>query len=133
MKRLLLGLMVLMTAGTASAEWTAMGSAGDDFIKYVDRVTIQRSGNFVKIWDLSDFKTVQKSAFAVGNSYFSSKTQREFDCKEKRFRALVLTWFDGQMGNGKVVYSSSETNVKWSPIESGSIGEAMFMIACGKK
>ena len=65
MKRLLLGLMLLMTAGAASAEWTRAGS-NDDFIYYVDRATIRPNGNFVKMWLLYDFKTVRTS---VGHSY----------------------------------------------------------------
>ena len=41
MKRLLLGLMLLVTAGAVSAEWTAV-SEDDEFIHYVDRTTIRR-------------------------------------------------------------------------------------------
>ena len=67
MKRLLLGLMLLMTAGAASAEWTQSGDT-DPFIHYVDRATIRRNGNLVKMWDLADFKTVQKDA--AGNFFF---------------------------------------------------------------
>ena len=129
MKRLLLGLMVLMTAGTASAEWTQSGG-NDQFIHYVDRATIRRNGNLVKMWDLADFKTVQKSA--AGESYLSNKIQTEYDCKEEKSRSLAFTWFSGKMGSGKVVYSDSFPG-KWSPISPGSVGEALWKIACGKK
>ena len=129
MKRLLLGLMLAMTASAASAEWTiAVGH--DDFILYVDRATIRRNGNLVKMWDLFDYKTVQKSA---GDAYLTQKSQREYDCKEEKERILAFSWFDGQMGNGKVVFSLSETSMKWSPIEPGSVGETLWKIACGKK
>ena len=39
MKRLLLGLMLLVTATAASAEWTIAGGS-DEFIQYVDIVLI---------------------------------------------------------------------------------------------
>ena len=65
-------------------------------------------------------------------SYLSSKTQWEFDCKEEKLRILALTWFSGQMGSGKVVFSGSETG-KGEPIQPGSIAESLWKIACGKK
>ncbi len=129
MKRLLLGLMLLMTATVAMAEWTGVGE-NDDSIQYVDRATIRRNGNLVKMWDLRDFKTVQTDS---GDSFLSSKAQNEYDCKEERSRILAFSWFSGQMGNGNVVYSNSETSMKWSPIGPGSIGEIKWKVACGKK
>ena len=129
MKRLLMGLMLAMTAGAASAEWTAAGDS-DEFIQYVDRATIRRNGNLVKMWDLKDYKTVQKSA--AGKSYLSDKGQEEYDCKEEKRRILAFAWFEGQMGNGKVVYSDSDPG-KWTPIGPGSIGETLWKIACGKQ
>ena len=131
MKRLLMGLMLLVTAGAANAGWTIVGDTGDDgdaFIQYVDRATIRRNGNFVKMWDLKNYKTVQTNA---GYSYLLSMTQREFDCKEEKLRILALTWFSGQMGNGNPVYSGSDPE-KWSPVYPGSIGESTWKIACGK-
>ena len=72
LKRLLLGLMLLMIATAASAEWTiAGGNATAD--SYVDRATIRRNGNFVKMWNLMDYKTVKKSV--AGKSYLSEKQQ----------------------------------------------------------
>jgi hypothetical protein len=129
MKRLLMGLMLLVTATAASAEWTRVDS-NDQLISYVDRATIRRNGNFVKMWNLMDYKTVRTLA---GISYLSSKTQQEYDCKEEKVRILAFTWFAGKMGNGKVVYWDSDTGGKWSPIEPGSINETLWKIACGKQ
>ena len=129
MKRLLLGLMLLVTAGAASAEWTRSGES-DNYIHYVDRATIRRNGNLVKMWSLADYKTVQKAA--GGESYLSDKVQQEYDCKEEKLRILAFTWFDGQMGNGKVVVSDYDPD-KWIPIQPDSVGETKWKIACGKK
>ena len=130
MKRLLMGLMLLVTAGAASAEWTIAGDT-EVFIQYVDRATIRRNGNLVKMWGLSDFKTVQKSA--AGKSYLSNKQQWEFDCKEEKRRTLAFTLFSGKMGNGNVVYSDDDVGGKWIPIQPESIDEIRWEIACGKK
>jgi hypothetical protein len=130
MKQLLLGLMLLMTAGAASAEWTLVGS-NDVFIQYVDRATIRRDGSLVKMWDLKDYKTVRKSA--TGKSYLSDKGQEEYDCKEEKSRILAFTWFDGKMGSGEVVYTDGDAGGKWLPIEPESAGTIVWKIACGKK
>ena len=119
-----------MTATAASAEWTRV-DGNDDFIQYVDRATIRRNGNFVKMWSLADNETVQTDA--DGDSYLSSKSQQEYDCKEEKKRLLAFTWFDGKMGNGKVVYFNGNARGEWSPIAPGSIGEILWKIACGKR
>ena len=129
MKQLLMGLMLLVTAVSASAEWTAAGDS-DEFIQYVDRATIRRNGNFVKMSSLTDFKTVQKSA--AGKSYLSEKQQAEYDCKEKKKRYFGLALYAGKMGSGKAVFSTSETSMTWFPIGRGGIGETQWKIACGK-
>jgi hypothetical protein len=128
-KRLLIGLMLLVTATAASAEWARVDD-NDDFIQYVDRATIRRNGYFVKMWGLQDYKTVQKLA---DDSYLASKEQREYDCKEERTRLLAFLWFSGQMGSGKVVLSNSDTSMKWDPVVPGSVGEILWKVACGKK
>ena len=128
MKRLLMGLMLLVTATAASAEWTIAGLSDID-IRYVDRATIRRNGNFVKMWDLSDYKAVQTNA---GYSYLSSKTQWEFDCKEERLRVLAFSWYSGQMGHGIGIFSNSDTQ-KWEPSTPESMGEILGKIECGKQ
>ena len=128
MKRLLMGLLLVVTAGAASAEWT-LEDFSVELIQYVDRASIRRNGNLVKMWGLSDFKRVQTVS---GYSYLSEKTELEIDCKEVRLRMVAFTWFAEQMGNGKVVYANSDPR-KWSPIQPGSVRETQWKIACGKK
>ena len=129
MKRLMAGLMLLATAGAAMAEWTDVGES-DTYIQYVDRATIRRNGNLVKMWDLKDYKTVQTFS---GHSFLSDKGQSEYDCKEEKMRGVAFTWFDGKMGSGKVVFNNGNVKDEWSPIAPGSIGELLWKIACRKK
>ena len=128
MKRLLLGLMLLVTATAASAEWTVAGET-DNFIQYVDRATIRRNGNYVKMWDLLDYERVKVIG---GKSDLSQRTQKEYDCKEEKKRILALTSFSGQMGNGTINYDDSNTG-KWSPVAPGTVNEILWKIACGKQ
>ena len=122
--------LVMLIASPAWAEWTPIDN-NDEFTSYVDRATIRRNGNFVKMWNMQDFKTVRKSA--SNDSYLSSKAQWEYDCKEERKRMLAFYWFSGQMGSGTVVYSDSDLENKWSPISPYSLGETIWKVACGKK
>ena len=122
--------LVMLIASPAWAEWTLIGS-NDEFTQYIDIATIRRNGNFVKIWSLPDNKRVITSP-SSGISYLSEKSYWEYDCKEGRSRVLAFTWFSGQMGNGTVVYSNSETSMKWFPVQPGSMGETLGKIACGK-
>lgn len=92
MKKLLMGLMLLMTATAAIAEWTAVNE-DDQFVDYLDRATIRRNGNFVKMWILNDYKKVDVSG---GKSNLSHRSQQEYDCKEERMRTLAITTFSGR-------------------------------------
>ena len=127
MKRLLLGLMLLVTAGAASAEWT-LEDFSVELIQYVDRATIRRNGNLVKMWEMSDYNTVQT---AYGISFLSGRTQWEFDCNEETIRRLAFSLFNGKMSAGTNVSSNSDGG-KWLPIQPGSVAETLWKIACGK-
>ena len=123
-----MGLLLLLVSGAASAEWT-YADESDDSITYVDRTTIRRNGNFVKMWRLADYK---KAEVVEGKSDLSSRAQDEYDCAEERMRRLALTAFSGQMGSGAVNYTDSDTQ-KWAPVAPRSIREILWKIACGKK
>ena len=123
-KKLLMGLMLLMTATAASAAWTLVGP-NDDITLYVDRATIRRNGNFVKMWILFDYNKVDVT-------HQSSRSQDEFDCKGEKMHALAITSFSGQMLSGTVTYTNNTTG-DWTPVAPESMGETMWKIACGKK
>ena len=128
MKRLLMGLMLLVTATAASAEWTIAGG-NDSSIVYVDRATIRRNENLVKMWSLDDLK---KAEVSNGKSTLSARSQSEYDCVEEKVRYLAFTTFSGQMANGTITYTDSDTG-KWTPVPPGSINATLWKIACGKK
>ena len=128
MKKLLMGLLMLLVSGAAVAEWTIV-DVDDELALFVDRTTIRRNGNFVKMWSLIDYK---KAKVFEGTSDLSERSQYEYDCKEERMRRLALTTFSGQMGSGAVTYTNSDTG-NWVPVAPGSVAEAHWKIACGKK
>ena len=133
-KAYLLGFWVLITVsalggGPAHAEWELM--SGDDSSKltvYVDRTTIQRSGNLVKMWQMFDYQTVQTVA---GDSLLSFQRLNEYDCAGERSRLLAYTWFSSNMGRGRVVYKTTEAQ-PWASIALRSIDQTLWKVACSQ-
>lgn len=112
------------------AEWTKVEWSHEDggLTLYVDYTTIRKEGSKVRMLSLTDFEIKEKDK----TDLFSSRTQDEFDCSEKKMRQLFYALYSGSMGGGKMEHSNSE-HLKWMPVEPGSMGEAMWEIACGKK
>ncbi|HSQ92414.1 MAG TPA: surface-adhesin E family protein [Nitrospiraceae bacterium] len=126
---LLIALLVL-SREQVHAEWMLV--SGDDaagLAVYVDPGTIRQKGNLAKMWQLYDYKTVQRVA---GDSLLSMKRFNEYDCTEARTRTLGYTWFSGHMGSGNVVYSTTEVQ-PWELVVSRSINHTLWKTACGKK
>ena len=121
---------LLLNPGPLYAEWELV--SGDDSSKltvYVDRETIRRQGNLVKMWQLYDYKTVQTVA---GDSLLSFQRHNEYNCAEPRSRMLAYTWFSSNMGRGRVVYKTAEEQ-QWERIKPGSIDQTLWKVACNKQ
>ena len=128
---LLITLLVL-NSGSVHAEWVAVEKNNElagIMTVYVDPDTIRRKGNLVKMWQLYDYKTIQTVA---GDSLLSIKRYNEYDCTEERTRMLAYTWFSGNMGSGKVVYSTPDEQ-QWEPVIPRSINRTLWKVACSKK
>jgi len=122
--------LLVLSSAPAYAEWVEVGGPDDGtYTHYADPTTIRRNGTLVKMWLLEDYKTIQT---VDGKSFLSDKVQREYDCAEEQQRLLAFYWFSGQMGSGAVVYSNTDPS-KWAPVMPGSVGQALWKTACGKK
>ena len=126
MKRLFLVIALLLYSGPAYSEWVALVVSEEGTV-YVDRDTLRRKGQLVKLWYLFDFNIART---VRGDSNLSSKLQIEFDCAEERMRKLASTYFSGNMGSGKANYTISDPS-KWAPVQPASTGEALWKVACG--
>lgn len=117
--------LLALSSGPSYAEW--MFVRGDDeagMTLYVDPHTIQRTGDLVKMWHLSDRKTVEP--------YGSIKSQREYDCAAARHRLLSASIFSEHMGHGEV-RSDNIKEGQWIPVGPESSSHALWKIACGEK
>ncbi len=98
---------------------------------YVDPDTIQREGNLVTIWQLTDFKWMQRSARGPAR-FLSTKTHKQLDCRKKLVRLLAYTEFSLQMGTGIRVDGYVDRD-RWLPVEPESINDALWQLACGQE
>ena len=130
MSKLLLLLMLVFISSSVMAEWTALKWNHEDggLTLYVDYTTIRKEGDRVRMLSLADFEVVEKNEVDL----FSSRAQNEYDCKEKKIRQLFYSLYSGSMGKGKMEHSNSE-HLKWMPVQPGSMEDAMWTVACGKK
>ena len=119
------------SAATAAAKWEEVGShtahGGMDI--YSDRVTMRRSGDLVKLWEMWDFKTPQviggKRVLSVQNHY-------EYDCKGARRRMLSTAGFSGHMGKALVVDTGTQPG-PWESVAPDTYQGELRKIACAKK
>ncbi|MEI6067967.1 MAG: surface-adhesin E family protein [Methylococcaceae bacterium] len=131
MKKLIPMLLLVGMSTNVFAEWTNIGGNDNQGMNaYVDITTIRKHGNLVKIWYLTDYK---KNQTFQELKYLSSKSQREYDCKEEQSRGVAFSWFSGNMGDGGVVYSGGTEGRQWEPVQPESVGETLFKVACGIK
>ena len=126
----LLLMFLMLNSQTAYAEWVLVSGDDEAGLKvYVDPATLRRNGSLAKMWQLYDYKTVQTVA---GDSLLSIKRFNEYDCAEERTRMLGYTWFSGNMGNGNVVYSTTE-QLPWELAVPRTINRTLWKVACDKK
>ena len=129
-KRLLLGLMLLMTATTASAEWVKVGVSDKYNNVYFDIATLSRDGNLAELSSLLDYAVTQDQG---GNAFRSLDTRFQFDCKRKHWvRVLYDSKHSDAMGGGLVVARRTSKS-KWSsfPPDSNSNMGILEKVACG--
>ena len=130
MNKLLLTLMLTLLSTSAMAEWTwVVEDAGIGITVYVDRTSISKAGNMVKMLSLVDFKAVQGKA---KYKFLSQKEQGEYDCKDEKIRILTISRSSKNLGAGEAVLSDSVPS-KWVPVAPRSANEVLWEIACGKQ
>jgi hypothetical protein len=124
MQRLAFLLLVLVPAPVWGG-WKAVDESGAQ-TTYADADSIARSGDASRMWWLLDYASFQRM---VEVGYFSQKTRTEFDCVQRRTRMLELSLRAEHMGEGKAIYSD-DTPRDWEPVETGSVTEKLWKIAC---
>ena len=126
MNKFLLMLALISTA--AYGEWTKTGIGVDSSI-YVDKGTMKRSGDLIRITYLQNFSLGTTSDDGK-MTYKSSRTVEEFNCKKGESRTASFEWFSDVMGGGKQVYRDVHTYPFEKVDEESLVGSVMRGV-CG--
>lgn len=107
----------------ASAEWVVVSDT-TTATTYADPDAITLSGQSVKLWTLTDYKTSQRGDM-------SAKGQHEYDCEGQRWRLLYVSFHPDSMGRGEASFTSNKVQA-WMPMPPGSDAEILWKSACLK-
>jgi hypothetical protein len=111
------------------AEWITLGR-NENFRAYLDQRSVQRNGDFARVYQLTDFVTAQ---WVDGRTVISSiRALVEYDCAQPRARTLTLEAYSEQMGEGRLVASERNPDAEWEDATPGRTGENVWRLVCGK-
>jgi hypothetical protein len=117
--------MLLAATTQADADWRRAGDSANATF-YLNEDTIRSDGSMTRMWNITDYRELQTWE---GYSFFSSKSQSEYDCEQRRVRIITEQGFTGHMAQGKPTYQIDEPR-PWQPILPGTTGEVRFRVAC---
>jgi surface-adhesin protein E len=105
-------------------------STNDRFVTYAAPSTIRKTGTTVKMWSMIDSMDIQGTP--SDRRHFSWIDDWEYDCQVKRLRPLEFREYSGKMGTGENVFSQTSVEFMMA-VKPGSVGEALWKIACRKE
>ena len=126
MRKLLIGLALSLASASAQAQWVLVDGLDNSDKTYADPSTKRRTGNIVRMWDLSDYAMPK---IAGGKPYLSDRVYRQYDCDERSSQLLQLTVFPGRMATGDSMGNYYKPNDKVF-IAPGTVAEALLNFAC---
>ena len=126
MKRLLATTLLSLVCFVAHAEWVLVTTGADDNNYYSDPTTKRRTGNVVRIWELTEYK---KSGVFEGKTYNSDRTYWQYDCSEGTRQYLQSNAFSGKMATGELVGSSTRSGAKFF-VPPRTVANTMLEFAC---
>lgn len=127
MKKILFGIcvsLVLCASPSLAADWVPIVES-ENVVMYLmldPAYIILHSTNKPKAWVMTDIKTKDRD-------YDSSLVLEEYDCVEKKVRALSRLRYRGHMGEDGIVWSSSLAG-DWNYLIPGTIGYKVSLVVC---
>lgn len=125
MKKCLLLLFLLMIVTAAQAEWIAVDFAaqqGKDH--YFDPETLQKNGQFRKVWILTSYDEKQSGG------YHAVKSLYEFDCPNSKARSVTMLLYPDKKASAAVIGAHHEESRSWFSFTSNSIFQYIAEIIC---
>ncbi len=109
----------------ASSNWIFVDrtSTGSSF--FVDRNSIQKSGDSRTYWTLRNF-TERDSV----DGALSSKVQRTVNCRTREIIIRHIMLYDDLNNDGKLILSGPSANSKWEPIAPDTLNWTLMEFVC---
>lgn len=128
MKKLILA--CLFVVQTVQAAWVDIGLSSGTTNFFVDFDTLQRTNNIIRVWTKHEYKSPRLTA-VPNQTYLSESFYTEFDCKERKFRALSSNTYAESQLRGEIIASNSTPN-PWNFAPPDTIANSMLTIVCRK-
>lgn len=125
----LIFLILNATGAHAQLDSVARSTDGND-IYYVERSSIRREGNVLKLWMFSDKR--EPEVATNRRIYFSTKAYTFFNCRNSTYRFDALIGYSKNMWQGDVVINDQKNpDPTWYQVVPGSSLAVIFRYACG--
>jgi hypothetical protein len=121
---LVAALAAALLPGLVWANWAKVGES-ELATLYMDRSSIQREENVVRVWEIQDLKV------ADGDGVRSRRYLNEYDCKYQMYRISNLTSYAGPMLTGQKLFDL-EAKGLWRKVGGLSPFTLSFVIHCGR-
>jgi|GEM_PF-1633184 len=125
MKKCLSVFLLLILVVPVQAKWIAVDSAAKHGeVHYFDPETLQRDGQFRKVWVLSSYDEKQKGG------YHSVKTLYEFDCTHSKVRSITMLLYPDKKASDTVIGAHHEESQDWFGFLSRSVFKYIAETIC---
>jgi hypothetical protein len=107
--------------------WANLAKVGESELAtlYMDRSTIQREENVVRVWEIQDLKAPDADGVR------SRRYMNEYDCKYQMYRISSMTSYSGPMLTGQKLFDV-DTKGLWRKVGGLSPFTLSFVIHCGR-
>ncbi|OUV99800.1 MAG: hypothetical protein CBD16_07530 [Betaproteobacteria bacterium TMED156] len=106
--------------------WMKATEGADGTVFYIDRDSIKKEGNLLRVWELQDLKE---------KGPLDEKSRRvlvEYDCKNERRRVMSFSFHAEQMGAG-LTLKGDQTPGKWNLTVPNTTASVVFQVALALK
>lgn len=107
---------VALSAVAPPDRWVHVGGSASHFEEYLDKASVERTGNKVTLWTRRDFLLGRGTAW----------NELEFDCSARTEAILAYVRDDG----GTISHNVARPHRKASDIAPNSVEERIFNIVC---
>lgn len=125
MKKLIFILFLLCPILSNAANWVDVGNSSGGASFFVDRESINRSGDSLTFWGITNYP----SRSTYGD--LSSKTQRTINCRSREIIYRYYMFYDDLNAKGKLTKSyPADNSEKWEPIAPDTMNDVLLKVVC---